>query len=168
MRVYISGKNAKVSHKEMRYAAQWYAHMLLGPRLSRSVVVFIKNIREGSDSGSATFLDDNHNPREFEIYINPHMGKRAQLMTLAHEMVHVKQYAKGELKTLFNKKENRWKGRYITDDQYHYFDQPWEIEAFGREFGLYTRYKTHVKLEKVKFDKPFNAKNFPAMKQAEL
>ena len=33
MRVYISGKNAKVSHKEMRYAAQWYAHMLLGPRL---------------------------------------------------------------------------------------------------------------------------------------
>lgn len=168
MRVYISGKNSKVEQKELRYAAQWYAHMLLGPRLSRSVTLFIRNEAIGQDLGNATFLDDNHNPREFEIQLNPKLGKRAQLMTLAHEMVHVKQYAKGELKTLFNHKENRWKGNYITDDQYHYFDLPWEVEAFGREFGLYVRYKTHVKLEKVKFDKPFNAKNFPKMKQAEL
>ena len=168
MRVYISGKNSKVSNKEMRYAAQYYAHMLLGPRLSRSISLFIKNTYDDGMHGSVTFLDDNHMPRSFDMHIDPSKGKRAQLMTLAHEMVHVKQYAKGELKTLFNQHENRWKGRYIKDDQFHYFDQPWEVEAFGRELGLYTRYINHINVEKVKFDKPFNPKNFTPIKQAEL
>lgn len=168
MRVYISGKNSKVSKREQRYAAQYFAHMLLGPRLSRSITLFIKNEYDDGGHGSATFLDDNHNPRSFEIIIDPKNGKRAQLMTLAHEMVHVKQYVKGELKTLFNQHENRWKGRYIRDDQFHYFDQPWEIEAFGRELGLYNRYVNHIKVEKVKFDTPFNPKMFPVPRQAEL
>jgi hypothetical protein len=169
MRVYISGKNSKVSNREMRYAAQYFAHMLLGPRLSRSISIFIKNEYDDGFHGSVTFLDDNHMPRSFDMSIDPAKGKRAQLLTLAHEMVHVKQYARGELKTLFNHKENRWKGRYITDEQFHYYDQPWEIEAFGRELGLYNRFINHVKNEKVKFDKPFNPKMFPAPpRQAEL
>lgn len=53
--------------------------------------------------------------------------------TLAHEMVHVKQYARGQLKQY--KKRNgttayTWLGRkYDTE----YYDCPWEIEAYSKE-----------------------------------
>ena len=46
------------------------------------------------------------------------------LSTLAHEMVHVKQFAKGELDPAMT----RWKSnRYV--DHIEYWDQPWEKEA---------------------------------------
>lgn len=46
------------------------------------------------------------------------------LSTLAHEMVHVKQFAKGELDPCMS----RWKSnRYV--DHIDYWDQPWEKEA---------------------------------------
>jgi len=45
------------------------------------------------------------------------------LSTLAHEMVHVKQFARGELSSSLQ----HWKGRDHTDTEY--WDQPWEKEA---------------------------------------
>ena len=46
------------------------------------------------------------------------------LSTLAHEMVHVKQFARGELDPCMS----RWKSnRYV--DHIEYWDQPWEKEA---------------------------------------
>jgi len=46
------------------------------------------------------------------------------LSTLAHEMVHVKQFAKGEL----DPSMSRWKSnKYV--DHIDYWDQPWEKEA---------------------------------------
>ena len=43
--------------------------------------------------------------------------------TLAHEMVHVKQFARGEL----NESLTKWKNKDCSDKEY--WDQPWEIEA---------------------------------------
>ena len=45
------------------------------------------------------------------------------LSTLAHEMVHVKQFARGELSSSLQ----HWKGRDHADTEY--WDQPWEKEA---------------------------------------
>ena len=45
--------------------------------------------------------------------------------TLAHEMVHVKQYITGEL----SEDLDVWKGKKINSDDIDYDDQPWEIEA---------------------------------------
>ena len=51
--------------------------------------------------------------------------------TLAHEMVHVRQLAKGQLKYLT--KQNRlWMGRRYTKKT-RYLDQPWEQDAFARQ-----------------------------------
>ena len=61
------------------------------------------------------------------------------LSTVAHELVHVKQFAKGELYDSTVKDRTRWHGQWMkrTPD---YWDLPWEIEAYGREVGLYTRW----------------------------
>ena len=56
-------------------------------------------------------------------------------LTLAHEMVHVKQYVRHELK-----EPTVWKGTNINTDKVEYWDLPWEIEAHGREIGLFVRW----------------------------
>lgn len=74
----------------------------------------------------------------------------SHLKTLAHEMVHVKQYALRELtKNLVVSRGGKvsmvsyWKGEKYKakrkEDEY--WDCPWEIEAYGREEGLYRRFR---------------------------
>jgi hypothetical protein len=74
------------------------------------------------------------------------LTKKETLLALAHEMVHLKQYAKGELKDIFRPaKMIKWHGdRYLTDGV-DYWEQPWEIEAYGREKGLYFKFLYHMK-----------------------
>jgi hypothetical protein len=51
--------------------------------------------------------------------------------TLAHEMVHVRQLAKGQLKYL-SSQTKIWMGRRYTKKT-SYLDQPWEQDAFARQ-----------------------------------
>ena len=51
--------------------------------------------------------------------------------TLAHEMVHVKQLAKGQMKFLPNEVKI-WKGKKYTKKT-KYLDMPWEIDAFSKQ-----------------------------------
>ena len=51
--------------------------------------------------------------------------------TLAHEMVHVRQLAKGLMKFLPNQART-WKGKRYSNKT-HYLDQPWELDAFARQ-----------------------------------
>ena len=55
------------------------------------------------------------------------------MQTLAHEMVHAKQYIRGEL----NGYNFSWKGR--KPRNYKYENAPWEKEAYGREKELYQK-----------------------------
>ena len=52
-------------------------------------------------------------------------------VTLAHEMVHVRQLAKGQMKFLPNQ-TRIWMGKRYTKKT-HYLDQPWELDAFARQ-----------------------------------
>ncbi|MDC1257309.1 hypothetical protein N8072_01400 [bacterium] len=63
----------------------------------------------------------------FEIDIKRTQKLRSTLITLAHEMVHVKQYLEGVIPDNYNDCEDYW-------------DRPWEIEAHGREVGLFVRW----------------------------
>jgi hypothetical protein len=51
--------------------------------------------------------------------------------TLAHEMVHVRQLAKGQMKFLPNQ-ARIWMGKRYSK-RTHYLDQPWELDAFARQ-----------------------------------
>jgi hypothetical protein len=57
--------------------------------------------------------------------------------TLAHEMVHVKQLAKGHMKFLPNEAKI-WKGKRYSKKT-KYLDMPWEIEAFSKQELLLRR-----------------------------
>ena len=57
--------------------------------------------------------------------------------TLAHEMVHVKQLAKGQMKLLPNE-DRMWKGKRYSKKT-KYLDMPWEIDAFSKQELLLRR-----------------------------
>jgi hypothetical protein len=78
-------------------------------------------------------------PRTFELEIERGLQLRRLLETVAHEMVHVKQYARGELYQGVRIAKHRWQGKWVSNS-IDYWEQPWEIEAHGREAGLFIRW----------------------------
>jgi hypothetical protein len=86
--------------------------------------------------GAMGYCLETDNNRTFEIEVDRTQPLRRLLETLAHEMVHVKQYARREL----NPNINCWMGKTVNPKKVSYWDLPWEIEAHGRETGLFVRY----------------------------
>jgi hypothetical protein len=113
--------------------------------MRQNIFLKIKFDQHLEEFGYASVKECNlsNKPREFLIEINSLIGARDILDTLAHEMVHIKQYVYGET----NEHLTRWKGQVISDVDY--FDHPWEIEAFGMSRGLFTRFVIQEKLWEV-------------------
>jgi hypothetical protein len=57
-------------------------------------------------------------------------------VTLAHELAHVAQFAKGTLQ--LTPKGKRWKGKYYGPNV-AYLQQPWEIDAFSKQELIFRR-----------------------------
>jgi hypothetical protein len=137
------GKPSKVKMKMCKDAIKFYGRYLLGDNLYHRVsitVLFDKELIGTNEYAYCDWEDTNHKSRDFTIGIDPQMSKRNTLLALAHEMVHVKQYAKGELKDYIRSKKSKWKSEIIDPSQMDYWEYPWEIEAHGREKGLYIKF----------------------------
>ena len=104
----------------------------LMPRM-RSLEITIKLSSPKGAMGYCLELDNN---RQFEIEVDRSLPMRKLLETVAHEMVHVKQYARRELHPATDK----WMGKTYNPKKVSYWDLPWEIEAHGREVGLFVRW----------------------------
>ena len=99
----------------------------------------IENLLDKEDVFADCDFEDTHNrlPREFIIRIDNTLDLYVFLRVLMHEMVHVKQWAKGEMRQIKAKKITyKWFQNRIELDTIDYWDHPWEIEAHGRENGL--------------------------------
>lgn len=108
-----------------------YARLLKIENSKFSVVVSMVPgfSKEMGMNGAACLMED----KVVAVAIDSRLPMEQMLITLAHEMVHVKQRAKGQLKSRYNRKGDvvwSWMGR---DYNTHYFDSPWELEAFSRE-----------------------------------
>lgn len=124
-------------------ACIYYADLLLPKHIIKHITVdieFTTRLEKDADGYcDITGHNTRGKPREFEIQIHKNKSKRYMMMTLAHEFVHLKQYAMGEL----DEKLSVWKGKRISANT-DYWDTPWEIEAHGRESGLWSRFaKAH-------------------------
>jgi hypothetical protein len=90
--------------------------------------------------GSCTCVDDGRDPRYFVIDLDSSKSLRTLLLTLAHEMVHVKQFARNEQEYTPKLNKIRWHGKMVDLSKTDYWDLPWEIEANGREIGLFVQW----------------------------
>lgn len=129
--------------KDIISATHFYAKELLSPQMLPHVSLTIRFSETIEELGSCcvTFTNDWYKPREFDIVLKNKKSKRILLITLAHEMVHLRQFAKGELANGLT----RWKGESVDSDHVEYSMLPWEIEAASLEYILYALYKEHIK-----------------------
>ena len=76
--------------------------------------------------------------REITVALDSKLALPQTLMTLAHEMVHVKQYVRGQYRGELSrngKMKRMWLGKQYS---VAYLKRPWEREAFRRESELVT------------------------------
>ena len=134
------------------YAMTEFAMARLVPseRLRNNISINV-HLKHHDEGGEAMLSEDadRYRPRDFKVIVDHHRAEiddydrtrtetewgHTILRTLAHELVHVKQYLVGDLS--WRDKGMLWKGRmfapeYLTDQ----LETPYEIEAYGREKGL--------------------------------
>ena len=139
----ITGSNKK-NRKLVERAAWWYAEKLMGKRLMSGLEININLsktlLNKDGNEGTAIWEDDSVRPKEFTITLDATCNIRNILITLAHEMVHVKQWAKGEMYEYTVPDMVRFNKTKFNMADINYWDYPWEIEAFGRQLGLFVRF----------------------------
>lgn len=124
-----------------------------------TVTVGPPNARQRKDQYRAEMWSDNHpdGSKTIQIWLrDSRINKRAKTflkrfekigMDLCHELVHAKQYVTGELVELDAGYKFLGKKYGSPDDKdiFAYFEQPFEIEAYGRERGLWVRFELYWK-----------------------
>jgi hypothetical protein len=131
----------------VKRAILFYAQELLTAKMLENIyikVIFNKKIDDVYGYASVEERTDLGKARNFLIEMNPKIGGRNILKSLGHEMVHIKQYAYSET----NDNLTRWKGAHVAEDL-DYWSQPWEIEAYGMEGGLFRKFVVQEKLWEV-------------------
>jgi hypothetical protein len=149
MNITITGMIGKRKEKALlKEAAEFFANQLMDPRMVRNITLDIEVYNNLDVEGECVDEDGFRNPRWFTIGLKS-QDIKDMIKTLGHEMVHVKQHAKNELQTghavaargglkIYSKWMGEiWKPKAKEDA---YFDAPWEIEAYGREVGLFAKW----------------------------
>jgi hypothetical protein len=147
LRIKIQGKHKQVHAKVMRSALQWYARDLM-PQLTTKIrleLTIVDNlVRDEQMDAAVTWLEEPVKPRKFVMEVDGDLNLERTLEMLAHEMVHVKQFATGELVDNPSGKTVKWQGKRVSvRDDDGYWTLPWEIEAYGRQPGLFARFCRH-------------------------
>ena len=116
---------------------------LIGSRMNLDLTVKLSGLKkEERCSGICEWMDDSFRPREFVIHVDNVQSFLEQLRTLSHELVHVKQYATGELydyqRGYWSKV--RWRNKVVNSDKLKYREHPWEIEAYKNQTPLLRKF----------------------------
>lgn len=124
---------------ELSRAALFFSHELLGKRRSRSINLTISLLPGRQFHGLCVCDDIGRNPKNFEICIR-RMSMTGAVKTLAHEMVHLRQYATNDLVEMTQDAQGTALWKNVAHTVKDYFSSPWEVEAYGMEPGLYHSY----------------------------
>ena len=152
MEIKLHARNIDDKLRVALYAMTEFAMARLVPskRLRNNVSINV-HLKQHEEGGEAMLSEDadRYRPRDFKVIIDHHQAEiddygrtrtdtewgHTILRTLAHELVHVKQYLVGDL--TWRDKGMLWKGvmfapEYLTDQ----LETPYEVEAYGKEKGL--------------------------------
>ena len=124
MDVRVTG-GSKFQREIVHKVIEWTIKQLKLTRMSSLDVHIILRKLRGVD-GLCSTEDDSK--RTFIIEAHKTLGLRQLIMTLIHEMVHVKQFAKNEMDDFHINGRQRWKSGTVPKNV-SYYDMPWEKEA---------------------------------------
>lgn len=119
------------SESKAKYIRSLTDHVLqkfLGDVAAKVTVNYIFSRNLLRDAGVMAYSDEDIEKNSYTILVDASINLRDLLLSVAHELVHVKQFVL---------KEHMLHSISLSFDDY-YFDDPAEIEAYGRELGLFT------------------------------
>jgi hypothetical protein len=153
MQIDIKGCKDKKFKKYVNRAVDFYGQELINKRINNNIDVCVKFTNKINAWGYASIEEYNtvKKPRSFLLEVHSGIGAKHILQTLAHEMIHIKQFIYGEL----NEELDNWCGMYIDTTVMDYYLLPWEVEAYGREVGLFTKFAIKEQLWNV-FESIYN------------
>ena len=150
MELKIQNKAKNIDYKICRLAIEFFANHLISPRLLNNIkikVVFGTDDLDKKDYAEIWVKDEKY--RVFNIYIKPNLSYKNTIKCIAHEMVHLKQFSTGEMKCMANGNKVKWCSKndveIFDNDKVDYWFTPWEIEAHGKELGMYYHFKKYRK-----------------------
>jgi hypothetical protein len=106
------------------------------PRHKLEIEVLHRGLKREGTFGYCDVAGETYRPRSFLIELDTHMDKKTYTTVLLHELIHLKQWVKEELK--FKASKRYFKGECVED--LHYWEQPHEIQAHTQESILYQEY----------------------------
>ena len=136
-------RKQQITRNELVYLSTFVGKLLM-PRMYKKLELEITFSDLSGSAYAYCHSYDDDPQRFFEIEMQEKLTRRHHISLMCHELVHVKQYARGELKHLSRDTRDSFMGVRYCPQKTDYWDQPWEIEAFGREVGLATRYFDHI------------------------
>ena len=154
MKTIIHAKSIDEKVRLALYGMLEYSAAKLFPRRMKNVSIKL-HLKHYDYEGEAMIEEGTRttNPRKFNIVIDPYRLEKDDwgrelnysewvskiLRTLAHEMVHIKQYVMSEL--TFKREKMYWKNEVLggmSEDEY--YCSPHEVEAYGKEKWLQLGY----------------------------
>lgn len=145
--------------KHAKGFARWYIHNYIPksihPKLSVSICLYDspkewkKIASDKNDLGYCEYIDEDRQLGlercRITLYSPKNLLYYRFIVRLAHEFVHAKQYIMHELKEYSN--STTFKKQKFKDGEQIYWNQPWEVEAFGYEGGLAKLYCEEAKIK---------------------
>ena len=128
-------------------STEYYAKKMMRSDLCRNIeleIIVTKDLakKEGVKQiyGYCHITDDRMSrPREFEIELDAKKRVTKMLLTLAHEMTHLKQFARLQLRN-YDNGSTKWKGETVgrkREKKIGHRQLPWEVEAYKKEKELF-------------------------------
>lgn len=152
MLIKVYGSSTKRMKTLARDAVTHAAVNFFDKRILDNLEISIKFDKEllatTGDVAQMEWMDNNVRARVFNLYVDSGLSSFLKILSLMHEMVHVKQYAKGELfQSLRDSNLHKWNRKeWIDEQKVNYWELPWEIEAHGREKGMLISWMTDTTL----------------------
>jgi hypothetical protein len=131
----------KQKHAYVKDLIEFTADKFFSKRLQKNLIInvhFKRNLlKKKAVYGDCIWEDQHYRPREFTIRLDSSINIAMMLNTLAHEMVHVKQWALGEMYQMQRRDHmHKFHNQVYDTGKLNYWDFPWEIEALGRAIGI--------------------------------
>ena len=137
--LYLETTGYNYSKQRCERIVNWFVNTYL-PRYKITINVEQLGLMRQGVFGWMWASDCDYRPREFEIELHNRMSPENYTKTLLHELWHVYQHVKNQLKDKYNKR--LWRG--IDHSDTAYAKQPWEKDATRMEEILYKKYTSYL------------------------
>ena len=132
---YITLSGYGYSKRLCEDVTSWFLNKFL-PRHKIEVEILHRGLRREGVYGYCDYVGESYRPREFLIEIGTYFDEELYIKTLLHELVHLRQWVVGSLRS---KRGKMYYGKECVE-KYDYWHMPHEIEAHEQEETLYVAY----------------------------